>query len=202
MRICFFGDSFVNGTGDCTGLGWVGLICAQARASGRDLTVYNLGIRRDTSADILSRWRSEAAPRLPSDVDGRLVFSFGVNDCTGVEARIDPHDCLVNAAAILTEAAGWKPTLMVGPPPVADCPMTDGRVRSLSRDFSLLCGRLGVPYLDLHSPLAHDRGWRDDALAGDGCHPSGGGYAKMAALVADWPAWQAWAHSPDATDPS
>jgi acyl-CoA thioesterase-1 len=28
MRICFFGDSFVNGTGDDDGLGWVGRIVA------------------------------------------------------------------------------------------------------------------------------------------------------------------------------
>lgn len=202
MRICFFGDSFVNGTGDCNGLGWVGAICVLARATGRDLTVYNLGIRRDTSADVLSRWRREAEPRLPGDVDGRLVFSFGVNDCTGTEARIAPQDCLANAATILSEAIAWKPTLMVGPPPLADCPMTDGRIRSLSRDLALLCGALGVPYLDLHSPLAHDTAWRDEALAGDGCHPSDAGYAKMADLVTAWPAWQAWVHSPDATDPN
>jgi lysophospholipase L1-like esterase len=60
MRICFFGDSIVNGTGDPDCLGWVGRVCGAARKSGVDLTSYNLGIRRDTSADILRRWRREA----------------------------------------------------------------------------------------------------------------------------------------------
>jgi hypothetical protein len=52
MRICFVGDSLVNGTGDPVGLGWVGRACAAARRRGHEVTCYNLGIRRDTSADI------------------------------------------------------------------------------------------------------------------------------------------------------
>ena len=56
MRLCFIGDSLVNGTGDPTGLGWVGRVTASARRRGHDVTTYNLGIRRDTSADIAARW--------------------------------------------------------------------------------------------------------------------------------------------------
>jgi lysophospholipase L1-like esterase len=71
MRICFFGDSFVNGTGDDDGLGWVGRVVARARQGGRDVTAYNLGIRRDTSADVAARWVGEARLRLPHEHDGR-----------------------------------------------------------------------------------------------------------------------------------
>ena len=70
VRPCFVGDSFINGTGDDTCLGWVGRVCAAMRASGRDLTLYNLGIRRDTSADIAVRWLDETSRRLPQGVDG------------------------------------------------------------------------------------------------------------------------------------
>lgn len=202
MRICFIGDSFVNGTGDDECLGWAGRVCADARRRGFDVTCYNLGIRRDSTADIAGRWRREVALRLPDDVDGKLIFSFGINDCTGPEARISHTDALANAATILRNAAAWKPTLMVGPPPVADCSVTDSRVQALSCDLAILCGSLGVPYLDLHSALAADIAWRDAALAGDGIHPSAEGYAKMAALVTDWPAWRAWFYSPDATEPN
>jgi acyl-CoA thioesterase-1 len=55
MRICFFGDSFVNGTGDDDALGWVGRAVASARHAGRDVTAYNLGVRGDTSADVAAR---------------------------------------------------------------------------------------------------------------------------------------------------
>ena len=44
IRICFVGDSFVNGIGDETALGWVGRVCALAHTHGFPLTSYNLGI--------------------------------------------------------------------------------------------------------------------------------------------------------------
>ena len=63
MRICFIGDSFVNGTGDDACLGWAGRLCRDARAAGREVTYYNLGVRRNTSADIARRWRAEKRRR-------------------------------------------------------------------------------------------------------------------------------------------
>src|SRR5579864_3855917 len=101
MRVCFFGDSFVNGTGDDEGLGWVGRVVASARQAGLDLTAYNLGIRRDTSADVAARWLYEARLRLPAEHEGRLVFSFGANDCASVDVdgrpRVACGDSLSNA---------------------------------------------------------------------------------------------------------
>ena len=94
-RLCFFGDSMVNGTGDDTCLGWVGRICATARRSGRDLTCYNLGIRRDTSADVLARWQREAETRLRSEHDGRLVFRSAQ---------------MIAARAKTSAACAWRPS--------------------------------------------------------------------------------------------
>lgn len=82
MRICFIGDSFVNGTGDPDYLGWTGRICIAARNLGYDITYYNLGIRGDTSADIKARWLREISCRLKAEYDSRIVFSFGINDTT------------------------------------------------------------------------------------------------------------------------
>ena len=61
IRICFVGDSLVNGAGDPECLGWTGRICAGARGDGYDVTYYNLGVRGQTSADIASRWHEETA---------------------------------------------------------------------------------------------------------------------------------------------
>jgi acyl-CoA thioesterase-1 len=103
IRICFFGDSIVNGTGDDACLGWVGRICSAARRRGIDLTCYNLGIRRDTSTDILARWQIEARARLPDQYDGRLVFSFGANDCCPGDdvggVRVAPERAIADANA-------------------------------------------------------------------------------------------------------
>src|SRR5688572_16896883 len=105
LRICFLGDSFVNGTGDAEGLGWVGRICRAARGRGHDVTCYNLGIRRETSRELRARWQREAALRLPADATSRLVFSFGVNDTTaeGLTTRVPLAESLDNARAILAE---------------------------------------------------------------------------------------------------
>jgi acyl-CoA thioesterase I len=195
MRICFFGDSMVNGTGDDACLGWVGRICSAARRDGIDLTCYNLGIRRDTSTDVLARWHAEASARLPDEDDGRLVFSFGANDCCPGDdvgnVRVTPASVLANADAILRAAAGWRPTLMIGPLPICD-PVVDARIRSLSADFAALCSRLHVPYLDIFNLVATSTVWANEAAAGDGVHPNLGGYGLVAKAIEAWPEWRSW----------
>jgi len=194
LRICFFGDSMVNGTGDDACLGWVGRACAAARRGGRDVTCYNLGIRRDTSADVRRRWESEAKARLPPEHDGRLVFSFGANDaCPGDDgaARVAPDRALAHAEAILTAAAAWRPTLMVGPFPIRD-PVVDLRVAELSARFSALCARMGIPFLPVIDIVLASEAWAREVAAGDGAHPNEGGYALIAATFSAWAPWRAW----------
>ncbi|GGF26461.1 lysophospholipase [Aliidongia dinghuensis] len=193
MRICFFGDSFVNGTADPDCLGWVGRICAEQRRQGHDLTCYNLGVRRDTSADVRARWRAEALGRLPEGLDGRLVFSFGVNDCSleGGGPRLARSLTLEHATSILANAATWKPTLFVGPPPVADM-ATNRHIEGLSDAFSALCARLDVPYLDMMTPLSRSNVWMREVAAGDGAHPGAAGYAEFARAVSGWAGWRRW----------
>jgi acyl-CoA thioesterase-1 len=196
MRVCFFGDSFVNGTGDDDGLGWVGRVVARARRGGLDLTGYNLGIRRDTSADVAARWLDEARRRLPSEHDGRLVFSFGANDCSshGVDdrPRLAPAQSLAHAEAILDTAHRWLPTLMMGPAVVAGDREANTRVCALSADYAKLSERLGVPYLELCQITLGSPLWTGEAIAGDGAHPNRGGYALLADAVSSWAPWRAW----------
>lgn len=198
IRVCFFGDSFVNGTGDDACLGWVGRACAAARQSGVDLTCYNLGIRRDTSADVLRRWEQEAWARLPPEHDGRLVFSFGANDCCladdGAAVRV-PHDvALANARTILTQARAWRPTLMVGPLPVCDAEV-DARIATLSAAFAAIGESLGVPYLEVFQYAAKSEAWAREVAAGDGAHPNGLGYGAISEVFQRWPAWRGWSRA-------
>ncbi|AFY66813.1 GDSL-type esterase/lipase family protein [Geitlerinema sp. PCC 7407] len=193
MRICFVGDSFVNGTGDRSSLGWTGRLCAIAQHRGYDLTHYNLGVRRETSADIRQRWYAEVAVRLPETVDGRLVFSFGVNDTTfeNQTFRVEPEASLDNAAAILTQAQKQYPVLMVGPPPVADL-SHNHRIVHLSERLAALCAQLQVPFLGVVTPLQQSTAWMQEVATYDGAHPREAGYSTLAQLVNQWPAWQAW----------
>lgn len=194
IRICFVGDSMVNGTGDPECLGWTGRVCAHAIRAGHDVTHYNLGIRRDTSADVLARWREEVARRLPMKVDGRVVFSFGLND-TVIEdgrPRIGLDDSLANLRAILREARQSYPVLVVGPPPMAAESAHQMPAWLLSSHYEAACGQLGVPYLDVVADLERTGTFIRVALANDGAHPRAAGYGELAALVTRWDAWQAW----------
>jgi len=195
IRVCFFGDSFVNGAGDDACLGWVGRACAAGRRSGVDLTCYNLGIRRNTSEDVRQRWEHEARARLPAEYDGRLVFSFGANDCCltddGSRVRV-PHDvALANARSILAAAAAWRPTLMVGPLPICD-PEVDARIAALSAAFAPVCAALGVAYLEVFHHAANSADWAREVAAGDGAHPNVLGYSIIGDAVQRWAAWRDW----------
>jgi acyl-CoA thioesterase I len=192
-RIYFFGDSLVNGTGDPDCLGWVGRICAAARQKGLDITCYNLGIRRDTSADILGRWRREADLRLPAGMACRLVFSFGTNDCVfeNGSRRVPPAQTVTNAHATLVAAVAYAPTLMIGPAPIFE-PAVNDRIQALVPELAAVCDAIGVPFLDVFGPLASSSTWMLEVAQGDGAHPGCQGYQELASLVNDWPRWHAW----------
>ena len=189
MRLIAFGDSFVAGAGDPGHLGWVG----RALEGRREVTLYNLGVRRETSADIAARWRAEALPRMAADEPMRILVSFGANDCH-LEAgrpRVAQAESLKNARGVLTGAAALCPVLLVGPPPVAD-PGVGARLEALNALLQLLAARLKVPFIDVFRPLAADGLWVAEAAAWDGAHPGAGGYQRMADLVAAHPAWRAF----------
>lgn len=198
MRICFFGDSFVNGVGDDTALGWPGRVVAILRLHGLDVTGYNLGVRRETSADILKRWQFEAASRLPAAFPRRLAFSFGTNDCTdggNGSPRVPQAHALANASAILGKAARIAPTLMIGPVPVLDDPVVDRRIEALSAALAGVCTGVGAAYLDIFSFINGCAEWRAEAEAGDGSHPNKGGYGALAAHIVNWPGFRQWVGS-------
>ncbi|OUL36630.1 lipase [Nostoc sp. T09] len=196
LRICFVGDSFVNGTGDPEYLGWTGRICINANKKGYDITYYNLGVRRDTSTDIAKRWLQEVSVRLPKNSYGRVVFSFGLNDTTveNGKTRVDLIDSIRNARKILTEAKQLYPVLMIGPAPYAEQedPQRKKRISDLSKQFALVCHELNVPYLDIFSILEKSTIWRDEAIGNDGVHPNAGGYAEFAQILENWDAWLSW----------
>jgi lysophospholipase L1-like esterase len=188
MRICFVGDSMVNGTGDPDYLGWVGRVLQDERKRRTELTGYNLGIRRDRSDQIRARWRAEVEARLPAEFEGRVVFSFGSNDAV---QKIEPAQTLAHTEAILSEAKKRWPIFMVGviPVPAGD---VRARCRSLDLAFARLCDRLGVPFLSVFEGLIATPTWLDEARAGDGAHPGTGGYGQMTEVVLGSKVWQQW----------
>lgn len=193
VRICFVGESFVNGIGDPECLGWTGRICVNANKKGYEITYYNLGVRRETSTNLKNRWLQEVSYRLPKEYDGRVVFSFGVNDTTieNGKPRVSLVNSILNTRQILTEAKQLYPILMVSPPPIADNEQNQ-RIADLNQQFALICKRLDVPYLDVFRVLANSTIWMDEVRTNDGAHPRTAGYTEFAEIVQNWQAWKDW----------
>ena len=196
-RICFVGDSFVQGTCDPFCLGWTGRVAVQAQRNGFNVTHYNLGIRRDTSQDIRNRWETECENRLPTSARQYVVFSFGANDSAieNDKRRIPLLESRDNFREIISRAQSRYNTLIIGPPPVND-PDHQERIKELSHVFESLSQEFGVPYLSVFEPLSIDPTWMTELSNTDGCHPRDLGYAKLAELVGCWTSW--WFGAPDA----
>jgi lysophospholipase L1-like esterase len=207
LRLCFIGDSITVGTGDDRFLGWPGRLAAHEHAAGHDVTLYNLGIRADTSEHLAARWEAEARARLPAHVDGALVFAFGVNDMAverGKGLRVPVERSIAVAQSMLTAASAWLPTLWIGPAPVVEDGAALGpgpgityefmneRVAALNGAYAKLAERIGVPYLDIYSALQATPAWQPAVAGGDGVHPTAEGYLLMAEIIRQWPAWRSW----------
>ncbi|WP_435972147.1 GDSL-type esterase/lipase family protein [Streptomyces sp. Qhu_M48] len=196
IRVSFIGDSFVQGIGDPEHRGWVGRVL-QATAS--EVTPFNLGIRRNTSDDVLRRCWQEVEPRTLPGADNRLIVSFGSNDTVEEDGRVrvDPARCLDNLASILDGSRQRGVTaLVIGPPPVVGAGEAHlRRALELAEEMAAICGQRQVPFIATTRALAEDATWIREALAGDGAHPGSGGYTKLADLVlADL--WHDWITDP------
>jgi len=193
MKICFFGDSFVNGTQDDACLGWAGRLCVSARTAGKDITYYNLGIRGATSANVLGRWHQEAEARVAPGEKALLVFSFGTNDCAlgdDGRARLAQNDRLKNARSLLVDAPKAWPSLFVGPLPILNDDVANKRIADLSRQVGALARAHKVPYLELFPDFHGNAAWEQLCNDGDGVHPGAAGYEMLADKIRSWDAWQ------------
>ena len=190
IRICYVGDSFVNGTGDPEKLGWAGRLSRYAEKEGVEITHYNLGVRRETSHDIAQRWVSECQARLPEGCNKRVVFSFGVNDAVAENGypRVPVDVSVANAKSILKEAKQYYPVVMVGPPPIDDESLNE-RIRELDERYARLCVELSVSYLSIFDRLQDDEVWKKEVSGNDGAHPRAEGYALLAEYIRSWEGW-------------
>lgn len=206
LRICFVGDSLVNGTNDPDFQGWPGRLAQTEVSNGHDVSVYNLGIRGDTSVMIAERWHQESVVRLPAAQPCALVFSFGVNDIAFENGtrRVSREQSMKTARTMISAAKSWLPTLWVGPPPVeldetTFNPTPDiayvfskDDIRDLSSAYSELATELGVPYFDLYEALNGDPNWLKAFDGSDSVHPKNNGYRLVCEKLGRWDAWRNW----------
>jgi acyl-CoA thioesterase I len=192
--VLFFGDSFVNGAGDATALGWPGRLVGAAWHAGLPMTAYNLGVRGESTREVARRFRPEAEPRLIPGADNRVVFAVGANDVslgpTG-EQELSTEESVELMAGMLDDAAALGATAMVLSPGPAGIPDHDSRSRALGARFEGLCRERALLYVDVLDGLLAADAWTRTARNNDGIHPSEEGYAALADLVLDG-GWLDW----------
>ena len=192
-RVLFLGDSYVAGSHDPTGQGWVGRVAAASWAADAPLIAYNLGVGGQTSVQVAARWRAEAEPRLNREADCRVVFSFGANDATmeGGRPQVDPERTTETLRTVVVETLelGLAP-FVVGPPPAGEHEH-DERIEELASRFEKACAQQGVPFVPVTAALRASHAWVEEAARGDGWHPGAGGHQALADLVlaGGWLAW-------------
>ncbi|WP_219106571.1 GDSL-type esterase/lipase family protein [Austwickia sp. TVS 96-490-7B] len=189
VGLVFVGDSFVAGYGDPKALGWVSRVVARTTHPDLDLTPYNLGVRGQSSADLLTRWRAEGLPRWAERRERRLVIGVGQGDLdqdlTIARARLNMANMLDDATA-----RGISP-FVVGPPPTLDQEF-NSRLESLVEAQSDVCARRSIPYVDCYYPLLeHDQWLSELSAATDQRHPGQAGYGLLAWLVLHG-GWEHW----------
>lgn len=144
----FFGDSLTLGVNDnrMPG-GWVSRLVLLGQEAGLyrfpPATFYNLGARRQSTADLARRWRQEVDCRQMPGVVPHLVFCAGVVDMAapGGGQPVALDKAMYCLRTMLTEAAPLAPTLVISPPPVAD-PTVRRHIAELSAAQAALCAEL------------------------------------------------------------
>ncbi len=190
VRLAVLGDSFVAGIGDPQHRGWVGRVAAAVTDEGQPVTCYALGVRRQTTAEVLARAHYELPPRLLPETRNGLIVCTGVND-TQIEQghrRLSLQSSIEALNELLLVAERYGQALVVGPPPVADEDHND-RIAVLSDAFRRVCTKGGIGFIETRRPLLSSTTWNREVSSGDGAHPGAAGYTAFADIVAaseDW----------------
>jgi lysophospholipase L1-like esterase len=206
LRFCAIGDSIVQGIGDETCAGWPARLAAAETARGHVVTVYNLGIRGDTSDRIARRWRAEVEMRARQPYPFALVFASTYNDTEADDPNrpgLAHDESVALMARTIAQVKSHYRLLWLGAATLVGPPLARAaRNEALNVAFAAKAAELGVPFLDVRARLRAEKSperltWERTVRAGgDGHHPTGEGYQLIADLVGAWPAWRALLDAP------
>lgn len=201
-HIIVFGTSIEQGFYDTENGGWVERLKSYLNektmkswgsASEIFYAVFNLGIAGETSEGILKRFDTEVEPRLSSNYESLIIFSFGINDAqqsnsqdSGFKVSIEKFEENVGSLINKTKDLGARP-VFVGLSPVDEAqvapipwapeysylnePIT--RYNEVIKNICLEKGLLFIDVLSVFNQLDYKE------LLIDGVHPNTDGHRKL-----------------------
>ena len=187
IRAVILGDELLTGAGDPKGIGWLGRV--QARLPEKaDIAVFPLPMIGETTSQMQSRWKTEAAIRFTPDTDNYLVLALGAGD---IQAGITISRSRLNLASLMDDAIreGIQ-VLVIGPTPTG-VPEFDAEVKHLSEGFADVVKRRQLTYVDCFGPLVAHEGWLEEVNDSPRRLPGQVGYGLIAWLVLNrgWFEW-------------
>ncbi len=181
----FFGDSITLGVNDAPAGGWVARFAGKAARMGLEVppdTFYNLGVRRNSSRNVLERWENEYKARAMDGCPAVFVFCVGTVDMAAPNAvpNVPVGESAANVREMLLKAREYGTVLLVSAPPVKDDDHNQ-RLDALCTAYASICRAVEVPFVDIFHPLL-EVGYTDDLS--DGIHPGARGNEMIADMLA------------------
>lgn len=191
------GDSLTQGIGDEELLGWLGRWARQFTES-REVTLYNLGVRGNTSLDLSKRVKSELEARLEPGDAATLLLCIGTNDTAEYRGkeRVPLSRSLQLVERILSEMERFGRVFWISPVPVTERELNfepregevfsfrSERLQALNAAYAEIATRRRIVYLDLFQLFVEKE--LSLGASSDGIHPQGAGYETIARLVSTW----------------
>ena len=184
MEIGIWGDSITYGQCDPEGLGWVGRL-RRFLPTGDSTSVYNFGVRGDTTVGLLKRFAVEADSIEP-DV---IVFAIGINDSKFLKGETEnqvPIDLFKqNMEELLTLAQKHTTKIyLVGATKADELVIRSSGARFQNEAIQIynatlkqLAEQKNIPFIDVFDLLDIK------ADVDDGVHPNAQGYKKMFEVI-------------------
>lgn len=190
----FFGDSITLGVNVLEDDTWTCLLNASMKSHGLPIppsTFYYLGVRKNSTKDIIERFLPEFKARNLIGSEPYFVFMFGTVDTASVNDNtvLSMEESKKYMQNLLTSAKEYGKCIFVSPPPVLNEEHNE-RIKELVKEQIKICDTLKIPYVDVHSALKDNLIFSQDLI--DGVHPQEMGNTSIYDIIWQSEAFQAW----------
>lgn len=189
MKIFCFGDSITYGGSYC----WASQLRRYMEEKGKkdSANVYNLGVKGDSSRELLNRFENEIDVREPEE-DSLIVFQIGINDSQWIKTknnnRVQLEEFRQNLEKIWFKARQRTENIIfLGLTPVVESEVDPvdwnsnkayrtKEVRKYEDELFRFCQQKDLKFIELYD-LFLENGYNE--LLKDGIHPNERGHEKI-----------------------